>query len=105
MSLDKKIEKIKGSLLEMNDKVLKYIADLMGKVFSDSIESIVKFILNLEQVDRDKLMPLLESAHQNMTNELSNNIVNVGGITNRINNLKTLETLNVYLNELNHGGE
>lgn len=89
----------------MNDKVLKYIADLMGKVYSDSIESIVKFILNLEQIDRNKLMPFLETAHSNMKTEIDKEVVNVGGITTRIDSLKTLETLNVYLNGLNQGEE
>ncbi len=89
----------------MNDKVLKYIADLMGKVYSDSIESIVKFILNPEQIDRNKLMPLLETAHTNMKTEVENDVVNVGGITSRIEALRTLETLNVYLNGLNQGSE
>ena len=89
----------------MNDKVLKYIADLMGKVYSDSIESIVKFILNLEQIDRNKLMPFLETAQSNMKTEIDKEVVNVGGITTRIDSLKTLETLNIYLNGLNQGEE
>ena len=87
----------------MNNKVLQYIADLMGKVYSDSIESIVKFILNLEHVDRNKLMPMMEGAYANLKGDGDGATAKVTGITKRINDLKTLEKLIFYLNAVNDG--
>ena len=84
----------------MNDKVLRYISDLMGKVFADSIEAIVKFVLNIERVDRNKLMPLLENAREGLKEEEDNNTIN---IAKRIGDLRSLESLLAYLNDLNEG--
>ena len=84
----------------MNDKVLRYIADLMGKVFADAVESIVKFVLNLERVDRNHLMQLLERAKEGLEGDDDSNTYD---IAKRIGDLRTLESILAYLNDLNEG--
>lgn len=76
----------------------------MNKTYTDAVETIILFIVNLESIDQKKFVDFAEEVKENVTHLEK---VKVGGkpieIGNNITSLKILENLNSYLIKINEG--
>lgn len=104
LNINDKVTKIKKSLFDKNTKLLEYVAEILSKVYTDAVETIVLFVMNLEAVERKQLVVFAEEAIEDINQlerlKISGKSV---GLINNVASLRILENLNGCLSEINEG--
>lgn len=91
-------------MLEKNNRLLEYVSEVMGKTYTDAVETIILFIMNLESVDRKQLITFAEDVGSDVNQiEKLKATGKSMSLVHNVTSLKILETLNSYLVDINEG--
>lgn len=83
---------------------MEYVSEVMGKAYTDAVETIILFAMNLESIDRKQLITFAEEVGTDVSEleKLKTAGKNVG-LVNNVTSFRILENLNSYLVNVNEG--